>query len=321
LGSLILGAKSATVSYRMGFVVRNRALLILLAVLPLTGCLFRSRKVQPPLAAGPVKTATQPELIAYVNNQAASIQSIQATVDIDTSVGGAKKGKITDYQQIRGYVLVRQPAMLRMIGLAPIVRTTAFDMVSDGKDFKLSIPPKNRFVVGRNDVETHSSTQPLENLRPKQIYDALLIRGIAANEIAVMETETETVAISKKRKLEQPEYVIDVIRQAETGWIISRKIVFNRSDLLPHRQILYDEKGDVATDAVYQDYREENGVSFPWQIEISRPKEEYDITLTMVKLELNRPLGDDKFVLAQPPGAEVVHLDKGDAASVSSTTK
>jgi outer membrane lipoprotein-sorting protein len=290
---------------------RNRVLLILLAVLPLTGCLFRSRKVQPPLQSGPVKTATQQELIAYINSQAASIQSIQATVDIDTSVGGAKKGQITDYQQIRGYVMVRKPSMLRMVGLAPIVRTTAFDMVSDGKDFKLSIPPKNRFVVGRNDIESHSVTQPLENLRPRHIYDALLIREIAPNEIAVMETETETVAVGKKRRREQPEYVIDVIHQVGQGWALARQVVFNRSDLLPHRQILYDDQGEIATDAVYQDYRDQNGVSFPWQIEISRPKEEYDITLTTVKLELNGPLGDDKFVLPQPPGAEVVHLDKG----------
>jgi outer membrane lipoprotein-sorting protein len=296
---------------------RNRVLLILLAVLPLTGCLFRSRKVQPPLQAGPVKTATQQELIAYINSQAARIQSIQATVDIDTSVGGAKKGQITDYQQIRGYVMVRKPSMLRMVGLAPIVRTIAFDMVSDGKDFKLSIPPKNRFVVGRNDIESHSVTQPLENLRPRHIYDALLIREVAQNEIAVMETETETVAVGKKRRREQPEYVIDVIHQVGQGWALARQVVFNRSDLLPHRQILYDDQGEIATDAVYQDYRDQNGVSFPWQIEISRPKEEYDITLTTVKLELNGPLGDDKFVLPQPPGAEVVHLDKASTGSAS----
>ncbi len=289
-------------------------LLVLLIELPLAGCLFRSHKVQPPLEAGPLKSATQQELIAYINNQAARIQTIQATVDIDTSVGGTKKGKVTDYQQIRGYVLVRKPSMIRMVGLTPIVRTTAFDMVSDGSDFKLSIPPKNRFVVGRNDIESHSTTQPLENLRPRHIYDALLIREIAANEIAVVESETETVEVSKKHKLEQPEYILDVIRQAGQGWVLARKIVFNRNDLLPHRQTLYDENGEIATDAVYQDYRDQNGVSFPWQIEISRPQEEYDITLTMVKLENNRPLTDDKFVLAQPPGVEVVHLDKAGAA-------
>jgi outer membrane lipoprotein-sorting protein len=290
-------------------------LVVLLIELPLTGCLFRSRKVQAPLGAGPLKTATQQELIESINTQAARIQTIQATVDIDTSVGGAKKGKITDYQQIRGYVLVRKPSMLRMIGLMPVVRTTAFDMVSDGRDFKLSIPPKSRFMVGRNDVETHSLTQPLENMRPHQIYNALLIREIAASEIAVMETETETVVDAKGHRREQPEYVVDVIHQAGQGWVLSRKVVFNRSDLLPHRQILYDEQGEIATDAIYEDYRGQGGVSFPWQIEISRPKEEYDITLTLVKLELNRPLGDDKFVLEQPPGAEVIHLDKTGAGS------
>ncbi len=30
----------------------------------------------------------------------------------------------------------------------------------------------------------------------------------------------------------------------------------------------------------------------------------------MVKLQLNEPLKDDQFVLQQPPGAEVVHLDQ-----------
>jgi hypothetical protein len=190
-------------------------------------------------------------------------------------------------------------------------------MVSDGRNFELSIPPKNRFVIGRNDVETHSTTQPLENLRPRHIYDALLIRKIAPDEIAVLENETITVAISKKRGMVQPEYILDVIRRAGEGWVLARKIVFYRSDLLPHQQILYDDQGEIATNAVYQDYRDQNGVSFPWQIEIQRPKEEYDITLTLVKLELDVPLGDDKFVLTQPPGAEVVHLDKPESGPPS----
>jgi hypothetical protein len=100
------------------------------------------------VSTAPLKAATQADLIDYINVQAAKIKSLQATVDIDTSVGGIKKGKVVDYQQIRGYILLRKPAMLRMIGLLPIVRNRAFDMVSDGRDFKLWIPPKNRFVDG-----------------------------------------------------------------------------------------------------------------------------------------------------------------------------
>jgi outer membrane lipoprotein-sorting protein len=300
----------------MSFFSRYRATVVLLAVVPLTGCLFRSHKVEPPIATVQLKTATQQQLIDYINAQAAAIQTMQATVDIDTTVGGAQKGKVTDYEEIRGYVLARKPAMLRMIGLMPIVRNKAFDMVSDGQGFKLWIPSKNRFVVGRNDVETSNPAQPLENLRPQYIYDALLLRRIdPQNEIAVMENDTELVSDAKSHKVSRADYEVDVIRKGEHGWTLSRKIVFSRTDLLPHRQLLYDGDGNVTTNALYNNYKNDKGVDFPWQIEIARPQEEYDITLNIVKLDLNQPLPDDKFILEQPVGAEVVHLDKPEAQS------
>jgi len=295
----------------MSFFRCCRFALVVLAVLPLTGCLFRSRKVEQPVNPIQLKTATQQELIDYIDKQAAAIQSMQATVDIDTTVGGVKKGSVTDYQEIRGYVLARKPAMLRMIGLMPIVRNKAFDMVSDGQGFKLWIPPKNRFVVGRNDVQSRNPAQPLENLRPQHIYDALLLRRInPENEIAVLENDTELVTDAKSHKVSRADYVIDVISKGDRGWVLSRKIVFSRTDLLPRRQLLYDADGNVITNALYGNYKDDNGVKFPWQIEIARPQEEYDITLNIVKLDLNQPLPDDKFDLEQPTGAELVNLDK-----------
>jgi outer membrane lipoprotein-sorting protein len=130
------------------------------------------------------------------------------------------------------------------------------------------------------------------------------------NEIAVMENDMENVTDSKGHRIEQPDYVLDVIRKGKNGWYISRKIVFSRTDLFPDRQMSYDENGQLATDTRYSVYKDYNGVSFPSKIEIKRPQEEYDITLTIVKLELNKPLPDDKFTLEQPPGAEVVRLDQ-----------
>ena len=296
---------------------RHLRILFLLAVLPLTGCLFRSRKVELAPSTDQLKTATQQDLINYLNDQANKIQTMQATVDIDTSVGGEKKGKVTDYQQIRGYVLARKPSMLRMIGLYPIVRNRAFDMVSNGQDFKLWIPSKNRLIVGRNDSTNYDAKKSLENIRPQAIYDAILIRQIdPESEVAVMENHTETVTDAKGHRLPVADYILDVIRKGEHGWFLSRKVVFSRTDLLPHRQLLYDEKGELVTNALYEDVRGQNGINFPWQIEISRPQEEYDITMTMVKLELNQPLPDDRFVLEQPPGVEIVHLDKQSNASV-----
>jgi outer membrane lipoprotein-sorting protein len=289
---------------------RLRLLFALAALLPLTGCLFRTHKVAREASPSVVQEATQQDLIEKIDREAQRIRTLNATVDIDTEVGGARKGKVTEYQQIRGYVLVRKPAMLRMIGLFPIVRNRAFDMVSDGQTFKLSIPAKNKFYVGRNDV-IHASKQPLENLRPQHIMDALLLRPIdPQNEVAVVESTNETVRDPKTHKTVQiPDYTMVVVARSPQGWYLSRKIVFSRTDLQPYRQIVYDKLGNVATDARYEKYQEYEGAPFPSQIVINRPQEEYEITLSVVKLKLNEQLTDDQFDLPQPAGAQLVRLD------------
>ena len=289
---------------------------MLLAMLSTAGCVFRTRPVEETYSKVTLKESSQSALIESINQQAQKIQSLQATVDIDTSVGGAKKGHVTDYKEIRGYVLARKPAMLHMIGLLPIVRTTAFDMVSDGQEFKLWIPPKNRFVIGSDQTQTHNPDQPMENIRPQDIFNALLIRPIDQSEIAVLENGEEILHDAKGHRVLQDDYELVVIRNDRGNWRLARKIVFSRTDLLPHRQFLYDQQGNLVTDARYANYKDWEGVSFPSRIEISRPQEEYDITLNILKLEINKPLRDDQFALEQPPGAEVVRLDQAQSRVV-----
>lgn len=252
------------------------------------------------------------ELVDTLNARAANIKTLNATVDIDTSVGGAKKGKVTEYQEIRGYILVRKPEQLRMIGLLPVVRNRAFDMVSDAQGFKLYIPPKNRFIVGPLEV-THPSQNTLENLRPNVIYNALLVPSVdPKDEIAVLENTSEIVTDAKtKKEVEVPTYTLDIIHHGKTGWYLSRRIIFSRLDLLPSRQFEYDKNGNLATDARYADYKTFGSLMFPGHIEIRRPQEEYTIGLTLLKVTLNEELKDDQFALAQPAGAQVVHLDSG----------
>ena len=282
-------------------------LFLSVATFSLSGCLFRTRTVDRKLSDRPLKTASQQQLIDYVNAQAAKIQSLQATVDIDSSAGDPKNGKVTDYKEIRGYVLARKPAMLRMKGLMPVVRNTAFDMASDGKEFKLWIPPKNKFVIGANDTPAQPDKR-LENMRPQYIYDALLMPEIGPDEIAVLENGYETVLDEKKRRVDQPNYALAVIRKGALGWYLSRRIEFSRIDLRPYRQRMYDQQGNVATDAHYQNYNDYEGIAFPNTIQIERPMEDYDIILNIIKLEINKPLTDDQFVLEPAAGAEIVNL-------------
>jgi hypothetical protein len=209
-----------------------------------------------------------------------------------------------------------------MIGLFPIVRNKAFDMVSDGNEFKLSIPAKNKFYVGHNNV-VRTSGSTLENLRPQVIYSALLLPDLdPKDDITVLEDSTEIIYdAKKKRTLEQPDYVIDVIHRAEDDWYLARKIIFDRTNLTVHQQVMYDRSGAIATEATYQVYQDYNGVSFPSVIEIKRPQEEYSIRLTVVKMTINEPLQDDQFALQQPPGSQLVDLDQPNQAASSGATQ
>jgi outer membrane lipoprotein-sorting protein len=290
--------------------VRLKIILLVLCVCSTTGCLFRHHHVEAKLSAVPLKSATQEELMAKLNAMAASVQTMNATVDIDTTVGGEKTGEVTEYQQIRGYILAEKPKMLRMIGLLPIVRSRAFDMISDGDRFELLIPPKSRLIKG-SDQLSKISDNALENLRPQVIYEALLAPAIDnENEIAVLEQGSQQVVNERTHQSAmQPNYHIVVIRRgARNVWRLRRKFYFNRADLHVYRQTIYDDQGGIATDVSYSDPQDYNGVTFPSLIEIERPREEYRIALKIIKLTLNEPLQPEQFQLEIPSGTTVTDL-------------
>ncbi len=88
-------------------------------------------------------------------------------------------------------------------------------MVSDGHEFKLSIPGTNKFYIGHNQVIKDTASSPLDTLRPQAIYDALLLQRIdPESEIAVLESSQEMVVDKQTHKLaQQPNYVLDAIRR------------------------------------------------------------------------------------------------------------
>ena len=46
---------------------------------------------------------------------------------------------------------MRKPNQIHIIGLYPVIRSKAFDMASNGLDFKLYIPSRNLFLTGSNE--------------------------------------------------------------------------------------------------------------------------------------------------------------------------
>jgi outer membrane lipoprotein-sorting protein len=291
---------------------RIQVFFLLLAILPLSGCLFRSsHPVQVRMSTATLKDATLEELVDKINSNAAQLNSFKATVDIDSTHVEQKKGKAKDNPQLRGILLARKPEMLRMVVLMPLVRNTLADMVSDSHSFRLSIPPRKEFRVGSNQLVGKLSPQWFENVRPQHIKDAMLLKPIdPANEIVILEDGMEIVKDPKSHKdVQQPTYVVSVIGHDSNGYYIPRKVIFSRTDLLPHQQLIYSREGRLVTEAHYENFVDHGGTMFPDIIEVHRPIEDYTITLSVVKLNLNEPLTDDQFTIAQPAGFKVINMD------------
>lgn len=241
-------------------------------------------------------TANSAELLQKITDQYNAIQDFNTTVDMTPALGTAEKSEITEYKDVRGYILFRKPGSIRIIGLFPVLRNTAFDMVSDGADFKLYVPSKNRFLVGRDVIEKPSRNK-LENLRPKHFLDALLVRPVGADERVILENYTDE---------SNAFYILHVVQEASNGDLdLRRTIWFNRVDLRLARQIVLDPTGNILTDARYSEWRAYDNVFFPRHVEINRPQDEYGVVLDIQKMDINKGVSDDKFVLNQPEGTKL----------------
>ena len=212
------------------------------------------------------------------------------------ALGSSEKSKITEYKDVRGYILFRKPADIRIIGLYPVVRNKAFDMVSNGKDFRLYLPSQNRFVVGSNSLATHSKNK-IENLRPQHFLEALLVSPMQPGEKAELINLTDE---------DNAVYILHFVRVQPNGDILpTRSVWFNRINMHLARQLVYDPEGNILTDARYSEWQKYDNVPFPKVIDIARPQDDYAVVLTVVKMEINRGVPDDKFVLEQPEGTQL----------------
>jgi hypothetical protein len=282
----------------------------------LTGCLSHTRSLQKPKLAGVALDADAVQLVEAVNRRYDQVTTLKATVDFAASVGGAHKGKETDYTSIHGYIRLRKPQMLRVLGYLPVVRLRAFDLVSDGKTFTMLIPPHSRAIQGSNSM-TAPAANPMENLRPDVFFDSILIHSISADSIVSLTNSSQTTIEPKtKQPIEQPQYDLTVLKPGELSpspglprlGTPLRVIHFNRINLLPIGQDVYNAAGDLETQVVYGPYQDFNGTQFPGTITISRLLDELKITLTVEKLDLNQPLADDQFELKVPDDYKVQKL-------------
>ncbi|HEY0701860.1 MAG TPA: hypothetical protein VGD60_03750 [Candidatus Acidoferrales bacterium] len=270
--------------------------------------------VKPGDVPAAVQSATREQLIERYNTQANAVQTLNAGVAMKLTSGSAYSGVIEQYHEVNGFVLAAKPASIRVIGQAPVIAKNIFDMVSDGQTFEISIPSKHKFVVGPVNV-ARQSAKPIENLRPQHLTDALLWAPIPADEPVLIEESSE----SNVRY-----YVLTIIRPtagAESAgannFEIVKKVWFGRGDLQVARVETFESGGAVGSDVRYSDWQPATGStagaaagtsSYPRQIDIARPGEDYQLAIHINKLTLNEPIPADRFTLKQPAGSDLVRI-------------
>jgi len=267
------------------------------SVMVLASCVARRRVITRNKAAPAqsLLSADKHDLLTLIEKQYQAINTLNATVDMVPAVGSVIKGKITEYKDVLGYILFKKPDEMRLIGLYPVVRNKAFDMVSRGADFRLFVPSKNQFIVGRNEPFDVPSPNKIENMRPSVFLDTLLVRPPAPQQ------RTASIDFTDEDNAAYILHILDTGPDSET--YIARTVWFDRLTLHIVRQMIFDTKGEILSDARYSDWKLYDGVPFPKVIDINRPKDGYGVVLTLVKADINAPISDDKFALEQPEGS------------------
>lgn len=261
-----------------------------------------------------VQDATREELLDQYNLVAHNTKTLNATVELKPTAGSKYSGVIDEYHEVKAFLLAARPAQIRMIGQAPVVGTTVFDMASDGETFRVFIPSKHKFLVGTVAVEKNSS-KPIENLRPQHLLDALLWPEIRKEESTTLREFNDENARY---------YVLTVLRGGYQLEVL-REIWFDRADLHVVRIETFGPKGLLVSDVHLADWLPiENApsqntqaapsdglTSFPRAIRLERPHDDYKLDLQVTKISLNEEIPSERFKLEQPPGTELVRVSDG----------
>jgi hypothetical protein len=267
-------------------------------------------KTLAPNAKPVAQEATCEELLDKYNQVALGVQTVNLTVQLKPTTGSRYSGVIEEYHEVKAFLLAARPANVRMIGQAPVIGTTVFDMASDGETFRVSIPSKGKFLVGQV-AEERASNKPIENLRPQHLLDALLWPEVRKEETVLFEEFNDETARF---------YVLTVLRGGYRTEIL-RKIWFDRADLQVSRLESYGPKGVLLSDVRVSGWQPPLAdrelpagaaaaapVAFPRAIRIDRPHDDYRLDLQIAKVTLNEEIAADRFKLEQPAGSELVRV-------------
>jgi outer membrane lipoprotein-sorting protein len=261
-----------------------------------SSCVVRTRKAsQAPLIT---QTASLEELVAKLE-RFGEIRTMKATVELQLSAETEDRTEVKEFPDAPGFVIARRPGEIRTMAQVPVVRTTAFQMASNGQTFQVYLPSRKRFFVGDAGTD-HPSEKRIENIRPGHILEALLIDPPRPDEFAALENAIEGLTSYQ---------VVDLFRREDQQRArVTRKFWFSRETLdLSHMQVL-DNLGNTVTLARYEGWDEQNSLPYATTVTVMRPTDGYSLRVRFIQPGLNETVPDDSFVLETPEGVTVERI-------------
>src|SRR5207249_333836 len=116
LGFVRLGAGKLSIGF-LPFTRELRGGLALIAILLTASSCAVRRTTRVPVAQAPLPTleASTTDLVGRINAQSAAIRTLNLTVDLAPTAGSVYSGVIKEYRDVRAFILVEKPGMIRMI--------------------------------------------------------------------------------------------------------------------------------------------------------------------------------------------------------------
>jgi outer membrane lipoprotein-sorting protein len=293
--------------------LRALSVLVMAMTAGLTGCFSTTRLVLKTQAPDTYRTENVEQVEKDVSDRDTAVRTLNAQVMITATTGGSKEGSVKEYTSFKGYIFIRKPADLRVILQLPLIGSRALDMVSNGESFTLMRASShgNVWVQGTDKV-TKPSKNGLENLRPAVFLDSLLVPGVKPDELVALTESTRLLHEDTRHKvaIAEPDYDLNVLKVKSGNVLqVQRVVHISRVTMLPFEQDIYDDNGQIVTQATYEAYQNYGDQQFPAVITIRRPLDEYSLKIDVTKLTLNETFEADQFELKIPAGAVVQKIE------------
>jgi len=180
-----------------------------------------------------------------------------------------------------------------------------FFLHSDGKRYWVEATREEKLYMGKVDdsrrMQVVTEKDLWRNLTPQVLAEALLIDDLDGYDKASFAIEPDF-------------YIISLFTSDDDGRLVPRrKIWVGREDLRVNRHKVFNQFGELTTEAFLYQYKSVDGVDLPHYFRIERHWESISIRFTLEDIVLNSELRPGLFIYDSPPANfEVIELDKRD---------